>query len=41
MYFSRIILIHSHNNTMEVDAIISIITDKQTQIYGDWPKAHS
>ena len=35
MYFSHIILIHSHNNTMEVDTIISIITDKQTQIYGD------
>lgn len=41
MYFTRIILIHFHNNTMEVGTIISIITDKQTDIYRDGPKAHS
>lgn len=41
MYFTRIILIHFHSNTMEVGTITSIITDKQSEIYRDWPKVHS
>ena len=36
MYFTRIILVHFHNNIMEVGTITSIITDKQSEIYRDW-----
>lgn len=35
MYFTRIILVHFHNNIMEVGTITSIITDKQSEIYRD------